>query len=91
ELLAAIGLLISLHFSYNDFLLLVFADVFYHSRDLYTLLDKRYWRVVLFRSFVLLLRTDVHVFSSVLPLQAVGSYLCFLHFFWAVFGVFFKN
>lgn len=81
ELLTTIGLLISLHFSYNGFLLLVFADVFYHSKDLYTLLDKRYWLVFLFLSFGLLLLTDVNVISSIMPLPAVDTYLSFLPFY----------
>ncbi|AUW95787.1 sensor histidine kinase [Streptococcus pluranimalium] len=91
ELLTAIGLLISLHFSYNGFLLLVFADVFYHSKDLYTLLDKRYWLVFLFLSFGLLLLTDVNVISSIMPLPAVDTYLSFLPFYWRISLIVIKN
>lgn len=43
ELIVSFGLLFSLQFSYNGFLLLVFSNVFYHSNDMYDLLDKKYW------------------------------------------------
>lgn len=91
ELLVALFLLVSLHFSYNGFLLLVFADVFYHSRDMYSLLEKRYWLVFILLSFGLLLVTDVNVLATIMPLPAIDTYISFLPVYLRISLIFIKN
>lgn len=91
ELLVTLFLLVSLQFSYNGFLLLVFADVFYHSRDMYTLLEKRYWLVFILLSFGLLLVTDVNVLSTIMPLPAIDTYISFLPVYLRISLIFIKN
>lgn len=91
EFLVALVMLVSLHYSYNGFLLLVFADVFYHSKDMYNLIDKRYWLFFLFLSFGLLLITDVNVLSTVLPLPDIDTYISFLPVYLRISLVFAKN
>lgn len=91
ELLVALFLLVSLHFSYNGFLLLVFADVFYHSRDMYSLLEKRYWLVFILLSFGLLLVTDVNVLATIMTLPAIDTYISFLPVYLRISLIFIKN
>ncbi|MDY3042229.1 sensor histidine kinase [Streptococcus pluranimalium] len=91
ELLVALFLLVSLHFSYNGFLLLVFADVFYHTRDMYSLLEKRYWLVFILLSFGLLLVTDVNVLATIMPLPAIDTYISFLPVYLRISLIFIKN
>lgn len=80
ELIVALGLLVSLHFSYNGFLLLVFADVFFHFKDMYNLIEKRYWLFFLILSFGLLLLTDANVLSTFLPLPDINTYINFFSY-----------
>ncbi|MBY4765280.1 sensor histidine kinase [Streptococcus uberis] len=91
ELIVALGLLVSLHFSYNGFLLLVFADVFFHFKDMYNLIEKRYWLFFLILSFGLLLLTDANVLSTFLPLPDINTYINFFPIYLRIVLIFVKN
>ncbi len=91
ELIVSFGLLFSLQFSYNGFLLLVFSNVFYHSNDMYDLLDKKYWLFFLVLSFGLLLITDNSVLSTFVRLPDINVYISYLPYYLRISLIFVKN
>ena len=49
--------------AYNGLILLVFADIFYGSKELNTKRDRKYWFAFILVSFLMLLVTNSDVFS----------------------------
>ena len=69
--------------AYNGLILLVFADIFYGSKELNTKRDRKYWFAFILVSFLILLVTNSDVFSLFFPIPSLDVYI---HFYPASFG-----
>ena len=64
--------------AYNGLILLVFADIFYGSKELNTKRDRKYWFAFILVSFLMLLVTNSDVFSLFFPIPSLDVYIHFL-------------
>ncbi|MFC3931705.1 sensor histidine kinase [Streptococcus dentapri] len=76
EIFLMLSVFVTLQYSYNGIILLVFLDIFY-SLDYTILQRKRSWALVLFISSLLLLLSDNDVLSSMIKIPDVDTYLNF--------------
>lgn len=63
--------------AYNGLILLVFADIFYGSKELNTKRDRKYWFAFILVSFLMLLVTNSDVFSLFFPIPSLDVYIHF--------------
>ena len=77
EILLMLGVMMSLSFSYNGIILLVFADIFYGSKEFSSSKDRRYWFAFILLSFIVLLVTNYDILSLVVQLPSLDTYIAF--------------
>ena len=77
EILLMLGVMMSLSFSYNGIILLVFADIFYGSKEFSSSKDRRYWFAFILLSFIVLLVTNYDILSLVVQLPSLDAYIAF--------------
>lgn len=77
EMLLLLALLWVQHFTYNGIVLLVFADIFYGSKEFSGSRDRRYWFAFIFLSFMMLLLSNYDLLSLFIPLPSLISYIDF--------------
>lgn len=75
EILLMLGVMMSLSFSYNGIILLVFADIFYGSKEFSSSKDRRYWFAFILLSFIVLLVTNYDILSLVVQLPSLDTYI----------------
>ena len=72
-----IGVIWSQNLSYNGIILLVFADIFYSSREFQDSDSKRSWIIFIFLSFLMLLLTDYEILSLFIKVPSLSTYIQF--------------
>ena len=77
EILLMLGVMMALSFSYNGIILLVFADIFYGSKEFSSSKDRRYWFAFILLSFIVLLVTNYDILSLVVQLPSLDAYIAF--------------
>lgn len=77
--------------AYNGLILLVFADIFYGSKELNTKRDRRYWFAFILVSFLMLLVTNSDVFSLFFPIPSLDVYIHFYPASIRILAFFLKN
>ena len=77
--------------AYNGLILLVFADIFYGSKELNTKRDRRYWFAFILVSFLMLLVTNSDVFSLFFPIPSLDVYIHFSPASIRILAFFLKN
>ncbi|MFC3927233.1 sensor histidine kinase [Streptococcus caprae] len=70
-------ILLSLQFSFNGIILLVFADVFYSSRKAYLFTEKHYWFTFIFLSFGIMLVSNYDWLSLLFKIPLMDTYVSF--------------
>ena len=77
EILLHAGHLSVLHSSYNGLILLVFADIFYGSKEFNASKDKKYWFSFIILSFSMLLLSNYDLMSLFIKLPSLDTYIRF--------------
>ncbi|MFS9196381.1 sensor histidine kinase [Streptococcus parasanguinis] len=77
--------------AYNGLILLVFADIFYGSKELNTKRDRKYWFAFILVSFLMLLVTNSDVFSLFFPIPSLDVYIHFYPASIRILAFFLKN
>lgn len=77
EILLTLALFFTLYLSYNGLFLLVFADIFYGSKELGALKNRRYLFLLIGLSFGLLLLTNYDILSLFVQLPSIDIYISF--------------
>ena len=77
EIVLMIGVIWSQNLSYNGIILLVFADIFYSSREFQDSDSKRSWIIFIFLSFLMLLLTDYEILSLFIKVPSLSAYIQF--------------
>ena len=77
EIVLMIGVIWSQNLSYNGIILLVFADIFYSSREFQDSDSKRSWIIFIFLSFLILLLTDYEILSLFIKVPSLSTYIQF--------------
>ncbi|VTS44677.1 sensor histidine kinase [Streptococcus gordonii] len=77
EILLMLVIFSVLHSSYNGLLLLVFADIFYGSKEFNSSKDKKYWFSFIILSFGMLLLSNYDLMSLFIKLPSLDTYIRF--------------
>ena len=77
EILLMLVIFSVLHSSYNGLLLLVFADIFYGSKEFNSSKDKKYWFSFMILSFGMLLLSNYDLMSLFIKLPSLDTYIRF--------------
>jgi len=77
EILLMLVIFSVLHSSYNGFILLVFADIFYGSKEFNSSKDKKYWFSFIILSFGMLLLSNYDLMSLFIKLPSLDTYIRF--------------
>ena len=77
EILLMLVIFSVLHSSYNGLLLLVFADIFYGSKEFNASKDKKYWFSFIILSFGMLLLSNYVLMSLFIKLPSFDTYIRF--------------
>ena len=77
EILLMLVIFSVLHSSYNGLILLVFADIFYGSKEFNASKDKKYWFSFIILSFGMLLLSNYDLMSLFIKLPSLDSYIRF--------------
>ena len=77
EILLMLVIFSVLHSSYNGLILLVFADIFYGSKEFNSSKDKKYWFSFLILSFGMLLLSNYDLMSLFIKLPSLDTYIRF--------------
>ena len=77
EILLMLVIFSVLHSSYNGLLLLVFADIFYGSKEFNSSKDKKYWFSFIILSFGMLLLSNYNLMSLFIKLPSLDTYIRF--------------
>ena len=77
EILLMLVIFSVLHSSYNGLLLLVFADIFYGSKEFNASKDKKYWFSFIILSFGMLLLSNYDLMSLFIKLPSLDTYIRF--------------
>ncbi|MGT2910503.1 sensor histidine kinase [Streptococcus cameli] len=91
EILLMFAVIIALQFSYNGLILLVFADLFYSSREFKSSRGKRYWIALIIFSFTVLLLSNYDILSLFVKLPSLDTFISFYPQGTRVAILFFKN
>ena len=77
EILLMLVIFSVLHSSYNGLILLVFADIFYGSKEFNASKDKKYWFSFIILSFGMLLLSNYDLMSLFIKLPSLDTYIRF--------------
>ena len=77
EILLMLVIFSFLHSSYNGLILLVFADIFYGSKEFNSSKDKKYWFSFIILSFSMLLLSNYDLMSLFIKLPSLDTYIRF--------------
>ena len=77
EILLMLVIFSVLHSSYNGLILLVFADIFYGSKEFNTSKDRKYWFSFIILSFSILLLSNYDLMSLFVKLPSLDTYIRF--------------
>ena len=77
EILLLLVIFSVLHSSYNGLILLVFADIFYGSKEFNSSKDKKYWFSFIILSFSMLLLSNYDLMSLFIKLPSLDTYIRF--------------
>ncbi len=77
EILLMLVIFAVLHSSYNGLILLVFADIFYGSKEFNTSKDRKYWFSFIILSFTMLLLSNYDLMSLFVKLPSLDTYIRF--------------
>ena len=77
EILLMLVIFSILHSSYNGLILLVFADIFYGSKEFNSSKDKKYWFSFIILSFGMLLLSNYDLMSLFIKLPSLDTYIRF--------------
>ena len=77
EILLMLVIFSILHSSYNGLILLVFADIFYGSKEFNASKDKKYWFSFIILSFGMLLLSNYDLMSLFIKLPSLDTYIRF--------------
>lgn len=77
EILLMLVIFSVLHSSYNGLILLVFADIFYGSKEFNTSKDRKYWFSFIILSFTMLLLSNYDLMSLFVKLPSLDTYIRF--------------
>ena len=77
EILLMLVIFSVLHSSYNGLILLVFADIFYGSKEFNASKDKKYWFSFIILSFSMLLLSNYDLLSLFVKLPSLDTYIRF--------------
>lgn len=77
EILLMLIIFSVLHSSYNGLILLVFADIFYGSKEFNASKDKKYWFSFIILSFGMLLLSNYNLMSLFINLPSLDTYIRF--------------
>ena len=77
EILLMLVIFSVLHSSYNGLILLVFADIFYGSKEFNSSKDKKYWFSFIILSFGMLLLSNYNLMSLFINLPSLDTYIRF--------------
>ena len=77
EILLMLVIFSVLHSSYNGLILLVFADIFYGSKEFNASKDKKYWFSFIILSFSMLLLSNYDLMSLFIKLPSLDTYIRF--------------
>ena len=77
EILLMLVIFSVLHSSYNGLILLVFADIFYGSKEFNASKDKKYWFSFILLSFGMLLLSNYDLMSLFIKLPSLDTYIRF--------------
>jgi len=77
EILLMMVIFSVLHSSYNGLILLVFADIFYGSKEFNSSKDKKYWFSFIILSFGMLLLSNYDLMSLFIKLPSLDTYIRF--------------
>ena len=77
EILLMLVIFSVLHSSYNGVILLVFADIFYGSKEFNASKDKKYWFSFIILSFGMLLLSNYDLMSLFIKLPSLDTYIRF--------------
>ena len=77
EILLMLVIFSVLHSSYNGLILLVFADIFYGSKEFNSSKDKTYWFSFIILSFSMLLLSNYDLMSLFIKLPSLDTYIRF--------------
>ena len=77
EILLMLVIFSVLHSSYNGLILLVFADIFYGSKEFNSSKDKKYWFSFIILSFSMLLLSNYDLMSLFTKLPSLDTYIRF--------------
>ena len=77
EILLMLVIFSVLHSSYNGLILLVFADIFYGSKEFNSSKDKKYWFSFIILSFGMLLLSNYDLMSLFIKLPSLDIYIRF--------------
>lgn len=77
EILLMLVIFSVLHSSYNGLILLVFADIFYGSKEFNSSKDKKYWFSFIVLSFGMLLLSNYDLMSLFIKLPSLDTYIRF--------------
>ena len=77
EILLMLVIFSVLHSSYNGLILLVFADIFYGSKEFNSSKDKKYWFSFIILSFGMLLLSNYNLMSLFIKLPSLDTYIRF--------------
>ena len=91
EILLMLGIFTVLHSSYNGVILLVFADIFYGSKEFNTSRDRKYWIAFIVLSFAMLLLSNYDLLSLFVDLPSLDTYIHFYPESTKIMILFFKN
>ena len=91
EILLMLLLMWVQNIAYNGIILLVFADIFYGSKELNTKRDRKYWFAFILVSFLMLLVTNSDVFSLFFPIPSLDTYIQFYPSSLRILAFFLKN
>ena len=91
EILLMLVIFSVLHSSYNGLILLVFADIFYGSKEFNSSKDKKYWFSFIILSFGMLLLSNYNLMSLFIKLPSLDTYIRFYPEFVRFLLLFGKN
>lgn len=92
EIVLMIALFIASQSSYNGLILLVFADIFYNSKEFNTTTKgKKYWLAFVFFSFAALLLSNYDILSLFVNLPSLDAFISFYPQSTRIAILFFKN
>ena len=77
EILLMLVIFSFLHSAYNGLILLVFADIFYGSKEFNASKDKKYWFSFIILSFGMLLLSNYNLMSLFINLPSLDTYIRF--------------